>query len=89
MSILSRVAWLYLRDRVRSSVICEDLGVKPLLLHIERNQIRWLSLSGMPNQEEPPGKTQDTLAWELFGVPLAWLVEVAGQRAVWTLCGRR
>ncbi|GAA6078097.1 uncharacterized protein LOC111191400, partial [Tachysurus ichikawai] len=31
-----------LRDRVRSSVTREELRVEPLLLHIERSQLRWL-----------------------------------------------
>uniref|UniRef100_A0A8C6Q6L6 Reverse transcriptase domain-containing protein n=1 Tax=Nothobranchius furzeri TaxID=105023 RepID=A0A8C6Q6L6_NOTFU len=42
MSFLRRVAGLSLRDRVRSSVILEGLGVDPLLLPIERSQLRWL-----------------------------------------------
>ncbi|TWW71240.1 hypothetical protein D4764_17G0007230, partial [Takifugu flavidus] len=37
-----RVAELSLRDRVRSSDIREELGVGPLLLHIERSQLGWL-----------------------------------------------
>ncbi|KAI3354681.1 hypothetical protein L3Q82_019175, partial [Scortum barcoo] len=36
------VAGRSLRDRVRSSVTREELGVEPLLLHIERSQLRWL-----------------------------------------------
>ncbi|KAI3359915.1 hypothetical protein L3Q82_014268, partial [Scortum barcoo] len=64
-----------LRDRVRSSVIREELGVEPLLLRIERSQLRWLGhLFRMPpgrlprevfQARVPPGgglgKTQDTL----------------------------
>uniref|UniRef100_A0A8C6M1L2 Reverse transcriptase domain-containing protein n=1 Tax=Nothobranchius furzeri TaxID=105023 RepID=A0A8C6M1L2_NOTFU len=42
MSFLRRVAGLSLRDRVRSLVIREGLGVDPLLLYIERSQLRWL-----------------------------------------------
>ena len=42
MSFLRRVAGLSLRDRVRSSVIREEIRVEPLLLHIERSQLRWL-----------------------------------------------
>ncbi|KAK3535605.1 hypothetical protein QTP70_017246, partial [Hemibagrus guttatus] len=42
MSFLRRVAGCSLRDRVRSSVTGEELGVEPLLLHIERGQLRWL-----------------------------------------------
>ena len=41
MSFLRRVSGLSLRDRVRSSDIREELGVEPLLLHIERSQLRW------------------------------------------------
>uniref|UniRef100_A0A8C6P9E0 Reverse transcriptase domain-containing protein n=1 Tax=Nothobranchius furzeri TaxID=105023 RepID=A0A8C6P9E0_NOTFU len=41
MSFLQRVAGLSLRDRVRSSVIRKGLGVDPLLLYIERSQLRW------------------------------------------------
>uniref|UniRef100_A0A8C9VLN8 Reverse transcriptase domain-containing protein n=1 Tax=Scleropages formosus TaxID=113540 RepID=A0A8C9VLN8_SCLFO len=42
MSFLRRVAGRTLRDRVRSSVTREELGVEPLLLRIERSQLRWL-----------------------------------------------
>ncbi|KAK3524832.1 hypothetical protein QTP86_007573 [Hemibagrus guttatus] len=42
MSFLRRVAGHSLRDRVRSSVTQEELGAEPLLLHIERGQLRWL-----------------------------------------------
>ena len=42
MSFLRRVAGFSLRDRVRSSVIRQGLGVEPLLLRIERSQLRWL-----------------------------------------------
>ena len=73
MGFLRRVSGLSLRDRVRSSVIQEGLGVEPLLLRIERSQMRWLGhLVRMPpgrlpgevfrsHWEETPGKTQDTL----------------------------
>ncbi len=42
MSFLRRVAGLSLRDRVRSSDIQKELGVEPLLLCVERSQLRWL-----------------------------------------------
>ncbi|XP_061537112.1 uncharacterized protein LOC133404806 [Phycodurus eques] len=42
MSFLRRVSGLSLRDPVRSSVIREDLRVEPLLLRIERSQMRRL-----------------------------------------------
>ncbi|KAI3362897.1 hypothetical protein L3Q82_011495 [Scortum barcoo] len=47
--------WGSLRDRVRSSVTREELGVEPLLLHIERSQLRWLGhLFQMPPGHSPP-----------------------------------
>uniref|UniRef100_A0A8C6SA52 Estrogen receptor beta n=1 Tax=Neogobius melanostomus TaxID=47308 RepID=A0A8C6SA52_9GOBI len=42
MSFLRRVVGRTLRDRVRSSVTREELGVESLLLHVERSQLRWL-----------------------------------------------
>ena len=41
ISFLRRVAVISLRDRVRSSVTRERLGVEPLLLRLERSQLRW------------------------------------------------
>ena len=41
MGFLRRVAGVSLRDRVRSLVIREGLGVEPLLLCVERSQLRW------------------------------------------------
>jgi len=41
MSFLRRVAGLSLRDRVRSSDIRREVGVEPLLLRVERSQLRW------------------------------------------------
>ncbi|KAK3535487.1 hypothetical protein QTP70_016908 [Hemibagrus guttatus] len=52
MSFLRRVAGRSLRDRVRSSVTREELGVEPLLLHIERGQLRWLGHLF----QKPPGR---------------------------------
>ncbi len=42
MSFLCRVAGPSLRDRVRGSVIWEELGVELLLLCMEKSQMRWL-----------------------------------------------
>jgi len=71
MSFLRRVAGLSLRDRVRSSDIRRELGVEPLLVHVERSQLRWFGhLIGMPplrgfpgtsNWEETLGQTQNPL----------------------------
>ncbi|KAK0148116.1 hypothetical protein N1851_012177 [Merluccius polli] len=38
---VSFLAGLSLRDGVRSSDIQRELGVEPLLLHVERSQLRW------------------------------------------------
>ena len=49
MGFLRRVARVFLRDRVRSSAICEGLGVEPLLLCVEKSQLRWFGhLMRMP-----------------------------------------
>ncbi|KAK3537233.1 hypothetical protein QTP70_003994 [Hemibagrus guttatus] len=54
MSFLRRVAGRSLRDRVRSSVTWEELGVQLLLFHIERGQLRWLRhLFWMPQGRLP------------------------------------
>ena len=92
MSFLRRVSGLSLRDRVRSSVTREGLRVEPLLLRVERSQLKSLCLECLldtSHWEEAPGKTQDTLeglsrlAWECLRVPQEELVEVAGEREVW------
>ena len=58
MGFLRRVAGVSLRDRVRSSVIREGLGVEPLLLCIKRSRLRWFGhLVRMP-----PGR----FPWEVF-----------------------
>ncbi len=54
-----RVAGRSLRDRVRSSVTREELRVEPLLLDIERSQLRWLGhLFRMP-----PGRLPGEVFW--------------------------
>lgn len=42
MSFQMRVAGHSLRVRVRRSITQEELGVEPLLLHIESSHLRWL-----------------------------------------------
>ncbi|KAK3537609.1 hypothetical protein QTP70_017005, partial [Hemibagrus guttatus] len=91
MSFLCRVVGRSLRDRVRSSVTREELGVEPLLLHIERGQLRWLGhLFRMPPGRLPGevGRTRwrdyvSRLAWERLRVPPEELEEVSGEREVW------
>ncbi|KAK3518725.1 hypothetical protein QTP70_008916 [Hemibagrus guttatus] len=59
ISFLRRVAGCSLRDRVRSSVTREELGVEPLLLRIKRGQLRWLGhLFRMPPGRLPGGVFQ-------------------------------
>lgn len=63
--------WLYLRERVKSPVMEEGLRVEPLLLLIERIQLRWFRhLTKMPPgwgvlgssyRNEAPGQTQGML----------------------------
>ncbi|KAI2646443.1 Staphylococcal secretory antigen SsaA [Labeo rohita] len=54
MTFLHRVAGRILRDRVRSSVTQQEFEVEPLLLHVERNQLRWLGqLFRMPPEHVP------------------------------------
>jgi hypothetical protein len=51
MRFLRRIAGLTLRDRVRSSEIRKNINVEPLLLQIERSQLRWLGhLLRMPSE---------------------------------------
>uniref|UniRef100_A0A3B3QX38 Reverse transcriptase domain-containing protein n=1 Tax=Paramormyrops kingsleyae TaxID=1676925 RepID=A0A3B3QX38_9TELE len=59
MSFLHRVAGLSLRDRVRSSFIQDGLRVEPLLLRIERSQMRWLGLL----LRMPPGRLPGEVFW--------------------------
>jgi len=67
MSFLRRVAGLSLRDRVRScSDIRRELGVEPLLLHVESSQLRWfghlirMTPGRLPLEVlQTTGKTQD------------------------------
>ena len=41
MSFSHRVTELFLRDRLRNSIIWERLRVESLILHIKRSQLRW------------------------------------------------
>ncbi|KAJ8012365.1 hypothetical protein DPEC_G00041950 [Dallia pectoralis] len=84
MGFLRKVAGLSLRDRVRSSVIREELGVEPLLLCIERSQLRWFGhLVRMPPgrlpkevfQARPAGRRprgRPRTRWRDYISTLAW-----------------
>ncbi|KAK3565106.1 hypothetical protein QTP86_033155, partial [Hemibagrus guttatus] len=84
MSFLRRVAGRSPRDRVRSSITREDLGVEPLLLHIERGQLRWLGhlfqmppghlpgevFRACPTGKRPRGRPRT--CWRDYVFQLAW-----------------
>ncbi|KAK3539668.1 hypothetical protein QTP70_011124 [Hemibagrus guttatus] len=84
MSFLCRVAGRSLRDRVRSSVTREELRVEPLLLHIERGQLRWLGhlfrmppghlpgevFRACPTGKRPRGRPRTR--WRDYVFRLAW-----------------
>ncbi|KAJ8012499.1 hypothetical protein DPEC_G00043460 [Dallia pectoralis] len=84
MGFLRKVAGLSLRDRVRSSVIREELGVEPLLLRIERSQLRWFGhlvrmppgrlprevLQARPAGRRPRGRPRTR--WRDYISTLAW-----------------
>ena len=84
MGFLCRVSGLSLRDRERSSVIREGLGVEPLLLRIERSQMRWLGhlvrmppgrLPGEVFQTHPTGRRprgRPRTRWRDYVSRLAW-----------------
>ncbi|KAK3563105.1 hypothetical protein QTP86_016341, partial [Hemibagrus guttatus] len=84
MSFLRRVAGRSIRDRLRSSVTREELGVEPLLLHIERGQLRWLGhlfrmppgrLPGEVFRACPTGKRpwgRPKTCWRDYVSRLAW-----------------
>ncbi|KAK5925540.1 hypothetical protein CgunFtcFv8_018055 [Champsocephalus gunnari] len=84
MGFLCRVAGVSLRDKVRSSVIREGLGVEPLLLRVERSQLRWFGhLVRMPPgrlprevfQAHPAGRRprgRPRTRWRDYISSLAW-----------------
>ncbi|TWW59969.1 hypothetical protein D4764_05G0000590 [Takifugu flavidus] len=71
-------------DRVRSSAIREELGVEPLLLRVERSQMRWLGhlvrmppgrlpgevFRACPSGRRPPGRPRTR--WRDYVSRLAW-----------------
>ncbi|PWA15004.1 hypothetical protein CCH79_00008845, partial [Gambusia affinis] len=84
MGFLRRVAGLFLRDRVRSSDIREGLRVEPLLLYVERSQLRWLGhlvrmppgrLPGEAFRARPTGRRprgRPRTRWRDYVSRLAW-----------------
>uniref|UniRef100_A0A3Q1CIM7 Rap guanine nucleotide exchange factor (GEF) 6 n=1 Tax=Amphiprion ocellaris TaxID=80972 RepID=A0A3Q1CIM7_AMPOC len=94
MSFLRSVGGLSLRDRVTSSDIRRELGVEPLLLRVERSQLRWFGhLIRMPPgrlplevfQTRPPGRRPQVdpeLAGEM--ICLVWPGNASGSPKSWT-----
>ena len=84
ISFLHRVAGHTLRYRVRSSVTREELGVQPLLLHIQRDQLRWIRhlfqmppgrlpgevFRACPARRRPQGRPRTR--WRDYVSQLAW-----------------
>ncbi|KAK3534420.1 hypothetical protein QTP86_015228 [Hemibagrus guttatus] len=84
MCFLRRVAGRSLTDRVRSSVTREELGVEPLLFHIEKGQLRWLGhlfrmplgrlpgevFRACPTGKRPQGRPRTR--WRDYVFRLAW-----------------
>ncbi|KAI3362006.1 hypothetical protein L3Q82_012348 [Scortum barcoo] len=82
--LLCRVAGRSLRDRVRSSVTLRELGVEPLLLCIEKSQLRWLGhlfrmppgrlprevFQACPTGRRPRGRPRTR--WRDYVSQLAW-----------------
>lgn len=78
MRFLRRAAGLTLRDRIRSSDIRESLRIEPLLLHIERSQLRWFGhvmrmshdrLAYQVFQSKPSGKRpvgRPRMSWKKY-----------------------
>ncbi|KAG1932899.1 hypothetical protein F2P79_020886 [Pimephales promelas] len=97
MSFLHRVAGRSLRDRVRSSVTREELRVEPLLLHIERGQLRWLGhlfrmppgrLPGEVFRARPTGRRprgRPRTRWRDYVSRLAWECLGIPQKS-WSKC---
>ena len=97
MSFLRRVAGISLRDRVRSSITRERLGVEPLLLHLERSQLRWFGhlvrmppsgFLGRSSMYVPLEETRwkdyiSKLAWERLGILPEGVEEVAQDKEIW------
>ncbi len=65
MGFIRRVADVSLEDKVRSSVVCEELGVELLLLSVERSQLRWFGhLVRMPPGHLPKRGVPGTSSWK-------------------------
>ncbi len=90
MGFLRRVAGISCRDKVRSSVIREELEVEPLLLCVERSQLRWFGhLVRMPPGRLPREVFQARPAGRRpRGRPRSrWRDYISAQ--AWECCGMR
>ncbi|CAM1326824.1 Uncharacterised protein r2_g3579 [Pycnogonum litorale] len=98
MAFLRRISGLTMLDRVRSSEIRETLRVEPLLLQIERSQLRWMSsdraanriLKTHPTGRRPRGRPRtrlsdyiQNLVQSRLGISPDVLPEVASEKGHW------
>ena len=91
MGFLRRVAGVSLRDKVRSSVIREGLGVEPFLhCVLPPGRLPREVFQARPAGKRPRGRPRtrrrgyiSSLAWERLGIPQSELVDVARERNVW------
>lgn len=96
ISFFRRVVRRSLRDRVRSSVTREELGVELLLLYVKSCQVRWLRhlfrmLPAHLPREVFQAQIQDTLidyvsrlVWERFRILPEEVEEMSAEMEVWT-----
>lgn len=99
MRFLRRMAGLSLRDRARSSDVRREIRVEPLLLGVERSQLRrfghlirmpFLKFQARPSGQRPLGRPRtgwrdwiSLLAWEHLWVPQEELESFAGEKEAW------
>ena len=84
MSFLQKVRDLSLLDKVKSIDICQSRNIEPLLLCIERSQLRWYGrvtrmsheqtakqiMDAFPGSKRPRG--QKRTRWRNYAEDLAW-----------------
>ena len=56
MRFLQKIEGVTVFNKVRSSEIRKSLNIEPLLLRIERSQLRWFGHVSRIPQEKPPNK---------------------------------
>ena len=84
MGLLRKVRGLSLLDKVKSTIICQSLSIEPLLLRIERSQLRWYGHVTRMSHERKAKQLKDALpsgkrprwrprtGWRNYVENLAW-----------------